>query len=66
MFSRANAHPEVQFAAVVNPCSGPCVATLSDENYIDKIPKLQTFDNIKTLGYVATNYAGKVLNHVLA
>jgi hypothetical protein len=65
MFSRAKTHG-VQFAAVVNPCLGPCDATLPEQNYIDKIPKLQTLDNIKTLGYVATTYAGKELNRMLA
>jgi len=51
---------------VVNPCSGPCTGSLPDQVYLNEIPKLKTFDNIRTLGYVATNYVGKELTTVLA
>jgi hypothetical protein len=30
------------------------------------MPKLKSYDNIRTLGYVATNYTNKVIDDVLA
>ncbi|KAF2874707.1 Spherulation-specific family 4 [Massariosphaeria phaeospora] len=67
LYSAAKAHPDVDFTVVVNPCSGPCMnGSLPDKVYLDEIPKLKTFENIRTLGYVATHYGAKELNSVLA
>lgn len=63
---RAKAHPDVDFTVIVNPCSGPCIGSLPDQYYLSEIPKLRTYENIRTLGYVATNYATKNLSSVLA
>jgi hypothetical protein len=65
-FCRAKAYPNVEFTAIINPCSGPCNSSLPAQVYVNEIPKLKTFDNIRTLGYVATNYTSKELSHVLA
>lgn len=62
----AKAHPDVDFTVIVNPCSGPCVGSLPDQYYLAEIPKLKDYENIRTLGYVATNYTTKALNSVLA
>ncbi|KAI8940512.1 hypothetical protein NX059_004189 [Plenodomus lindquistii] len=42
------------------------MGSLPDEVYIDELPKLQSYPNIRTLGYVATNYADKDIETVLA
>ena len=42
------------------------MGSLPDQVYLDEIPKLRAYPNIRTLGYVATNYANKELQSVLA
>lgn len=51
---------------ILNPCSGPCLGSLPDQVYLDEIPKLRAYPNIRTLGYVATHYAEKDIGQVLA
>jgi len=51
---------------VINPCSGPCRGSRPDQVYLNEIPKLKSYDNIRTLGYVATNYTDKIIDDVLA
>ncbi|KAH8732677.1 FAD binding domain-containing protein [Phaeosphaeriaceae sp. PMI808] len=63
---RAKAHRQVDFTVIINPCSGPCVGSLPDQVYLDEIPKLRAYPNIRTIGYVATHYAGKPIESVLA
>jgi hypothetical protein len=64
--NRAKAHRNVDFTVIINPCSGPCMGSLPDQVYLDEIPKLRAYPNIRTLGYVATNYAEKPIDNVLA
>jgi hypothetical protein len=42
------------------------MGSLPDQVYLDEIPKLREYPNIRTLGYVATHYADKPLQNVLA
>lgn len=42
------------------------MGSLPDQVYLDEIPKLRSFPNIRTLGYVATHYAEKGIETVLA
>jgi hypothetical protein len=42
------------------------MGSLPDQVYLDEIPKLRAYPNIRTLGYVATNYADKEVQSVLA
>jgi hypothetical protein len=42
------------------------MGSLPDQVYLDEIPKLREYPNIRTLGYVATHYADKPLQDVLA
>ncbi|KAF1996313.1 hypothetical protein P154DRAFT_556379 [Amniculicola lignicola CBS 123094] len=66
LYDAATAYPDVDFTVVVNPCSGPCMGSLPDQAYLDEIPKLGTYGNIRRLGYVATTYATKEIDKVLA
>ncbi|KAI4218048.1 MAG: hypothetical protein L6R36_009153, partial [Xanthoria steineri] len=49
------ANPTVQWQVIVNPNSGPG-AYPPDANYIAALSKLNSYRNVATLGYVATNY----------
>jgi hypothetical protein len=42
------------------------MGSLPDQVYLDELPKLRAYPNIRTLGYVATNYADKPIDEVLA
>ena len=48
----------------MNPHNGPGAGELPDANYTREITKLNTYDNIRTLGYVATTWAGKDVSAV--
>ncbi|CAL8581170.1 hypothetical protein XPA_006873 [Xanthoria parietina] len=49
------ANPTVQWQVIVNPNSGPGTYP-PDANYIAALSKLNSYRNVVTLGYVATNY----------
>ncbi|CAO2656541.1 Nn.00g053440.m01.CDS01 [Neocucurbitaria sp. VM-36] len=66
LYATAKAHRNVDFTVILNPCSGPCMGSLPDQVYLDEIPKLRAYPNIRTLGYVATHYAEKDIASVLA
>ncbi|OAL44063.1 hypothetical protein IQ07DRAFT_551085 [Pyrenochaeta sp. DS3sAY3a] len=66
LYAAAKAHRNVDFTVILNPCSGPCLGSLPDQVYLDEIPKLRAYPNIRTLGYVATHYAEKDIGQVLA
>jgi len=66
LYTAATEHPDVDFTVVINPCSGPCRGSRPDQVYLDEIPKLKKYENIRTLGYVATNYTNKIIDDVLA
>ncbi|KAF1812159.1 cell surface spherulin 4-like protein [Eremomyces bilateralis CBS 781.70] len=59
------AYPAVRFTVVINPASGPGDGPLPDYNYTREIATLNTFDNVRTIGYVATTYGKKSLEAVM-
>ncbi|KAK7180580.1 hypothetical protein DPSP01_006415 [Paraphaeosphaeria sporulosa] len=66
LYWAAGNNTNLKFNVILNPCSGPCMGSLPEPAYIDEIPKLKNHPNIRTLGYVATNYTDKVLDSVLS
>ncbi|KAI4921401.1 hypothetical protein J4E85_008746 [Alternaria conjuncta] len=66
LYTAAKAHKNVDFNVIINPCSGPCMGSLPDQVYLDEVPKLRAYPNIRTLGYVATDYADKPIESLLA
>jgi hypothetical protein len=62
----ANTNPHLNFSVILNPCSGPCLNSKPEDTYLAEMPKLKDWPNIRTLGYVATNYTNKALDTVLA
>ncbi|KAF1953874.1 hypothetical protein CC80DRAFT_494129 [Byssothecium circinans] len=66
LYWEANKNPHINFTVIINPCSGPCMDSLPPQVYIDEIPKLSQYTNIRKLGYVATNYTDKPIADTLA
>jgi Spherulation-specific family 4 len=58
-------HPSLNFTIVVNPSSGPGNGAGPDANYTREIPRLNGYANVRTFGYVSTNYAKRDLSMVL-
>lgn len=54
MYSNISAHPDVTFAVVVNPDSGPGSGQYPNSDYITGISTLNGYSNVKVLGYVDT------------
>jgi hypothetical protein len=50
---------------VVNPASGPGTGAGPDANYTREIPRLNAYANVRTVGYVSTDYARRNLSSVL-
>jgi len=66
LLRRAHKNPRLNYTVILNPCSGPCLNSLPEQAYIDEIPKLAAYPNIRKLGYVSTNYTDRLLETVLA
>jgi hypothetical protein len=62
---RASSYPHVQFTAIVNPHNGPGEGLLPNEDYTQAIKTLNSMDNVRTIGYVATTWFRRSLNSVL-
>lgn len=62
---KAVSYPRVQFTAIIDPSSGPGNGVRPSEIYSQAIKKLHSFDNVHTVGYVATTWAMKSMSLVL-
>src|SRR5258708_4599173 len=60
------AHPLLNFVVIVNPKSGPGDSQYPDNNYDPAVRKLNSYPNVKTVGYVRTGYATRNISTVLA
>lgn len=58
-------HPKLDFTIVINPHNGPGSGVGPDENYAREIRRLNSYANIRTVGYVATGYAKREIAAVL-
>jgi hypothetical protein len=65
LYDSAKRNPDVDFTVIINPCSGACRGSLPDQYYQSEIPNLKKYRNIRTLGYVATNWTNKAIDDVL-
>jgi hypothetical protein len=59
-------HPSLDFTVVINPASGPGASALPDANYTREITRLNTFSNVRTIGYVAVDYGKRALDAAYA
>ncbi|KAG6099071.1 hypothetical protein E4U30_007115 [Claviceps sp. LM220 group G6] len=60
VFAAASSSPSLPFLTVVNPFNGPGQSGQpgdADRNYITGVSQLNALRNIKTIGYVRTNYS---------
>ena len=65
--STISSNPSVQWLVIVNPNSGPGTTSFpTDANIIAGIAKLNSYPNVKTIGYVNTDYTHKSLSDVNA
>ncbi|KAI9794227.1 MAG: hypothetical protein M1816_006153 [Peltula sp. TS41687] len=58
-------HPSLNFTIIVNPSDGPGDPPYPDDNYLKEIPRLNQYPNVRTVGYVAINYASRPIQKVL-
>jgi Spherulation-specific family 4 len=62
-------YTKVQFLVVINPNSGPGNITgpgnISDDNWQREIPRINSYGNVRTIGYVKTGYGARDINNVL-
>lgn len=65
LFTAIASHPGLNFTIVVNPASGPGNGAGPDANYTREIPRLNAYANVRTFGYVSTDYAKRNLGLVL-
>lgn len=59
-------HPNLNFTVIINPNSGPGDSALPDDSYTPEIAKLNSFPNVRTVGYVRTGYGTRNISDVLA
>lgn len=69
-YSSISSHPDLQFTVVVNPNSGPGSVSMTqqvpDSNWIAAIATLNSYANVRTIGYVHTSEATRALTDVEA
>lgn len=66
-FDAISAHPALPWLVVVNPGNGPGSTYQpgnSDQNYITGVSKLNGYNNVKTIGYVRTDYAASPMDEL--
>ncbi|KFG79509.1 putative cell surface spherulin 4-like protein [Metarhizium anisopliae] len=66
-FNAIAAHPSLPWLAVVNVATGPGSTYMpgnNDVNYIAGVSKLNSFPNVKTLGYIRTAYASIPMDEI--
>jgi hypothetical protein len=61
----ANSYPQVHFTAIVNVHNGPGDGALPTSEYSHAIQTLNSFNNVRTVGYVSTTWCARDLTSVL-
>ena len=61
-----NTTTSLNYTVIVNPSSGPGNGSLPDAGYVAAIAKLNSFPNVRSIGYVPTGYATRNISLVLA
>ncbi|KAF2401639.1 cell surface spherulin 4-like protein [Trichodelitschia bisporula] len=62
LYAVIQSHPSLDFTIVINPASGPGAAPLPDANYTREIPRLNSYSNVRTVGYVAIDYGRRSID----
>lgn len=64
LVTMASAHSDVDFTVIVNPDSGPGLASLPDENYVGALRSLGDYPNINLLGYIRCGYGDREVDEI--
>jgi hypothetical protein len=65
MMSSISAYPGLDFVVIINPNSGPGTAPWwPNEDYVREIPRLNSYPNVQTVGYVRAAYCKRALDNV--
>jgi hypothetical protein len=62
---RATAYPQLHFTAIINVHNGPGDGSLPNFEYSHAIGTLNSFHNVRTIGYVATTWCTRDLSSVI-
>ncbi|KAF2666836.1 hypothetical protein BT63DRAFT_427252 [Microthyrium microscopicum] len=66
LYTAIQTHPSVDFIVVINPASGPGAGALPDSNFAREIMRMNSYPNVRTIGYVAANYGRKAAAEAFA
>ncbi|CAL3971982.1 unnamed protein product [Diplocarpon coronariae] len=66
LIQAAQHYPHLDFTAVVNPANGPGPGAEPDGNYTLAISRLNSYPNVRMVGYVATNWTNRDISLALA
>ncbi|KAJ5715451.1 uncharacterized protein N7483_012632 [Penicillium malachiteum] len=59
LYAAIESNPNIDFLVIVNPNSGPGESPLPDENYSREVPRLNSYRNVYTVGYIRIDYCNK-------
>lgn len=62
---RLMAHPKLHFIVIINPEDGPGSSSYPNDDYTPQIQQLNTYPNVRTIGYIRTGYATRDIDSVL-
>ena len=66
LYNAASTNPNLPFYVVINPANGPgAQSSHPDSNWISGISQLNTYPNVRTLGYVHTTSATRNINDTI-
>jgi hypothetical protein len=67
LYDAISSNPNLQFVVIVNPNSGPGAPPWwPNADYVREIPKLNSYANVQTVGYIRTTYCKRPIEEVLA
>jgi hypothetical protein len=55
----------LNYTVIVNPDSGPGSTTIPNSDFIPAIQQLNSYTNVRTIGYIPTNYGARNIDDVL-
>jgi hypothetical protein len=62
---RVISQPKLNFTVILNPDSGPGLSRYPGKNFVPQIQKLNSYSNVRTVGYVRTGFGTRNISSVL-
>lgn len=66
LFARITRHSKLNFTIIINPDSGPGATKFPNDDFNSQILRLNGYANVRTIGYVRTNYSARAISDVVA